>query len=355
MSPWFVLAGCTAALSLTGPAVGQDQNAAKPSQSTTREQDRHTLLQFTAGYDIMIWPTGSILNACFFLGQRAHRRLVVEAAAEWSAAGNIRFDFGQAPGYRDCDPAKPSAIRIGFQPDLASSSRIGTRARDAARSRPTMFIGVGGIVTRTDDDIRYAALHELGHALGLPHEHQHPASPCPAEFKIAAVCERQDVFAAYTELERQETLAMMRSQVRLRRDADPAALPPYDVGSIMHYRFPPALLKGATSSACHTFAARSMSDADTAKIARRYPLDADQQHRFIRARAEILAQDLYHSSPSFEHAERVARLAEAYVAETFPELEVMVPLDRTRFGAEIADVAATPADVPAALCQPRRP
>ncbi len=344
--PRIVRLGCCVALVAASPDIARSQ---APSH------DRQLLLHFTAGYDILVWPTGSTLSGCFFLGERVHRRMVVEAAAEWSATGNIRFDFGQAPGYRDCDSAKPSDIRVGFQSDLASRSHLGTRTTDAAPNRPTMFIGIGGATGRRSEDIREAALHELGHALALPHEHQHPASPCAADLKIAAVCERQDIFATYSDRERQETLMMMQEQVRLRRDINLSRLPRHDVVSIMHYRFPAALLGAGADSACHTLAARVVSDADKAKIAERYPAEPDAQRMFVQARGAILAEDLHQSGFTTDQAERLARLAEAYVARSFPGLAFSVPFDPTQITVPVAAQARAETDAAAALCQPRRP
>ena len=325
-----------------------------------RDHDRQTLLNWTAGWNILVWPAGSTLTGCFFLGERAHRQSIADAAHDWSTSANIRFDFGHAPGYRDCDGERPSVVRIGFRMSLASQSHTGTLALDAATNRPNVFIGIGGVATRPIQEIREAALHEIGHFLGLPHEHQHPASPCPAEFKIQAVCERQDVFATYSDRERTEMLEMMQGQVRLRRNPANSPHPAYDAASIMHYRFPAGLLSAGTASACHTFAARTLSDGDRAKSQERYPADPAAQRDFLRAQALTIAEAIGASGRDAASAHRIARLAETYVARAYPDLDFVVRLDPAHLAAAAARQNETASAAPAigaeaAQCQPRAP
>ena len=350
-----VTVACLAALIVCAPSARADD-----LDRSIRERDRQTLLGWTAGWNILVWPAGSTLTGCFLPGERAHRQGIVDAAGEWSRAGNIRFDFGKAPGYRDCDSAKPSDMRVGFRMSLASHSRTGTLALDAAPTQPNLFIGIGGVSSRPLSEIRETALHEIGHFLGLPHEHQHPASPCPDEFKIQAVCERQDVFATYTDRERTEMLDMMEAQVRLRRDPDKSLIAAYDVASIMHYRFPASLLHGGTASACHTFAARTLSDGDRAKMRRLYPDEVRAQHEVLRGEALRLADAISTSELDDAAAVRVSRLAEGYLTRAHADADIRVRVETVRMAAARvphADAVTVTGKLSAeaAQCQPRAP
>jgi hypothetical protein len=107
--------------------------------------------------------TGLItLNVCFLNGSAADHDLVKRIAPQWThgrLGRRVAFKFGAW--------ASASHIRIRFRGGGASVSDVGRDALKKSIHERTMNLSV---VDRRD------ILHEFGHALGLKHEHQHPAS-----------------------------------------------------------------------------------------------------------------------------------------------------------------------------------
>lgn len=103
-----------------------------------------------------VWPTGVTLKIGFLGGTDGQKQFVEDIANEWTDHANLHFEF--------IDAAPQADIRISFK-NSGAWSYIGTDAKLIHRSRATMNLGW------LDEAV---VLHEVGHGIGLAHEHQNP-------------------------------------------------------------------------------------------------------------------------------------------------------------------------------------
>jgi len=115
---------------------------------------------------------GTVLRYYFFdeepepgwVGGSEQQDVVRRSFQQWKDLG-IGLDFEEVSDRRDAE------VRIGFLPGDGSWSYIGREVLQAGADERTMNFGW----SLTQDDYGLTtALHEIGHTLGLPHEHQNP-------------------------------------------------------------------------------------------------------------------------------------------------------------------------------------
>ena len=204
---------------------------------------------FAIVQDANKWANGTVLHYYFFddpardftdveqpdhsripetwVGDDAQRQVVRKAFQEWKSLG-IGLDFVEVKHREEAE------IRIGFMDNDGSWSYIGTEivSKDlGVASKRTMNFGWNLLSAHGYS----TALHEIGHTLGLPHEHQSPFSGItwdePAVLKG---------FAGPPNNWRSE---MIQHNILDKLSEQLVRGTTYDPESVMHYPFGPGLIK----------------------------------------------------------------------------------------------------------------
>lgn len=118
-----------------------------------------------------VW-TKQVLTIGFLEGSPKLRDRVLDTARRWTdpAGGGANLKFEKATDAASAD------IRIAFDPAGGSWSYVGSDAATVAKKgKPTMNLG-WATETTAESSFVSVVLHEFGHAIGLLHEHNHPAA-----------------------------------------------------------------------------------------------------------------------------------------------------------------------------------
>ncbi|MBQ0825940.1 beta-glucuronidase AbsR1 [Streptomyces tagetis] len=192
-----------------------------------------------------MWANGTVLHYCFlgadtdasvvpmpgtgrprrepWAGARAQRDVVRDCFAEWR-------DLGIGLELREVGDRAEAELRIGFRPDDGSWSAVGKDALRVGLNDPTMNFGWD----LTASGERSTALHQIGHALGMLHEHQSPYA--------GLLWDEEAVYAELAGPPNHWGRERTYDNILRRLDADEVNSPVWDPLSIMEYAFPAGLI-----------------------------------------------------------------------------------------------------------------
>ncbi|GAB3048651.1 M12 family metallopeptidase [Spirosoma pulveris] len=151
-------------------------------------------------------------------------------------------------------------IRIGFMQGDGSWSFIGRDILDKGKDQRTMNFGWD--LTRNPKELD-TAVHEIGHTLGFPHEHQNPNS--------GIVWDEDAVYKALAlppnSWSKEKTFYNIIQKIA----PDTVKGSNWDPNSVMHYPFGPGLIKAPTAYQKGVFPHGGLSDWDKTWVREFYP------------------------------------------------------------------------------------
>ena len=177
------------------------------------------------------WLNGTRIRYYFFAkpkawaGNEANRAVVRQAFQMWKSLG-IGLEFVEVQNQAEAD------VRIAFLDGDGSWSYIGTDNLTKRQDPRTMNFGW----SLTDDPAEGldTALHEIGHTLGFPHEHQNPFA--------GIVWNEAAVYKALAAPPNGWSKATTKHNIIDKLQADKVQGSTWDPNSVMHYPFEAGLI-----------------------------------------------------------------------------------------------------------------
>lgn len=162
-----------------------------------------------------------------YAGDEAHKDVVRQAFQTWKDVG-IGLEFEEVASRHEAE------IRIGFMQGDGSWSYVGRDIIDANPGVNKRTMNFGWDLTRSPKEID-TAIHEIGHSLGFPHEHQNPHA--------GIVWDEEAVYAALAMPPNSWPREKTYYNIIRKISPDQVQGSSWDPDSVMHYPFGPGLIK----------------------------------------------------------------------------------------------------------------
>lgn len=205
------------------------------------------------------WVNGTKLQYYFFTEQRlgghaTNLNMVRQAFKVWEGLG-IGIEFEETKTISQAE------LRIAFQPNIGSWSYVGTdNLRYPGQNEPTMNFGWD---LRNDSRGLDTPIHEIGHALGFPHEHQNQFA--------GIVWDQAEVIRYFSGPPNNWDLDTIKRNILNKHSASIVSGSAWDPNSIMHYSFGPGLILQPPEFQNGLTPAPGLSDIDKSEALKFYP------------------------------------------------------------------------------------
>ena len=244
------------------------------------------------------WVNGTTLNYFFIGGPNSQKTAMRKAFKVWE-------DVGIGLQFKEVTDRDDSQIRIAFEND-GSWSYLGRTILTIAKAEPTMNIG-WDISVDLDTGV-----HEIGHTLGMPHEHQNPFS--------GIVWDENKVYASLAAPPNGWSRDQTFWNILRKIPASEVTGTTWDPDSIMHYPFEAGLIVEPTKYAAGLTPAGGLSANDIDWIRKTYPKQTSATKQLKPFVSEALSIDVG-GQVSYEFKPTETR---NYVVKTFGSTDVVL-------------------------------
>lgn len=263
------------------------------------------------------WVNGTVLSYYFFdrpsdgpggawVGGEDQKAVVRRAFRHWK-------DLGLGLEFREAQAREEAELRIGFHRGDGSWSYVGRDAIDVASDPDERTMNFGWDLT-TDWGWE-TALHEIGHALGFPHEHQNPNS--------TLVWNEPAVLTYFGGPPNNWDEATTRWNILRRLPPSDVTGTEWDPNSIMHYSFPPGVIERPEAYRAGLRPEPGLSERDKQAARAFYPApEAPEEHELRAFESQRL---VIQPSQQMDFVIR-PRLTRTYTLQTFGESDTVIVL-----------------------------
>jgi hypothetical protein len=206
------------------------------------------------------WVNGTALHFCFLegpglSGAEKQKQAVRDAFSTWK-------ELGIGLNFQEVDSSSEAEVRIGFDPNGGSWAYVGRDAVDYAPDPFERTVNYGWDLTTPYG--RDTALHEIGHVLGFPHEHQNP--------NAGIQWDEQAVYAYFAGAPNRWDQQTTYHNIIRKLDPGEVQGSHWDQDSIMHYEFAPGLIRHPEQFRARALRpAAGLSSVDIEEVRRFYP------------------------------------------------------------------------------------
>jgi hypothetical protein len=228
------------------------------------------------------WANGTILRYYFFDQPTDGRTVFLQnGTSEWRSWTTTEqemdivrqaFDSWKKIGigvkFEEVQSRDEAEIRIGFMRGDGAWSYVGRDIIDLNIGRDERTMNFGWDLTRRPSEIN-TAVHEIGHTLGFPHEHQNP--------NAGIVWDEEAVYAALAQPPNSWSREKTFHNIIRKIAADTVQGSNWDPDSIMHYPFGPGLIKEPSQYRNGLTPAGGLSARDRTWVTTFYPPLAEDE------------------------------------------------------------------------------
>ena len=180
-------------------------------------------------------------------------------------------DVGVGLEFEEVSTRDEAEIRIGFMRGDGAWSYIGRGVLNIGGNQRTMNFGWD--LTRRPDEID-TAVHEIGHTLGFPHEHQNP--------NAGIVWDEEAVYAALAKPPNRWDRATTFHNIIRKIEPDTVQGSNWDPNSIMHYPFEAGLIAAPADYRNGLSPEGGLSERDKAWVKTFYPALTADDYKELR-------------------------------------------------------------------------